>query len=58
MKKIQEFIYVNYGSRGLSSIEFLRDAMAYFNSRIEGRNEGKDIEQLLLEYLDLRKCVR
>lgn len=52
MKDINAFIK----TLGDPPIEFLRDAMAYFNSRVEIRNQGKTIEQLLREYVELRKA--
>lgn len=51
MKKIQQFVRDN----NEASIEFLRDALAYFNSRVETRNEDKTIEELLAEYVEVRK---
>lgn len=53
MKKIEQFIQQNYLGN-LSSIEFLRDAMAYFNSRTEERNAEKSFNELFMEYLKIR----
>lgn len=50
MLTIQKFIDANYDS----SIDFFRDALAYLNSRVESRNEGKPIVQLLMEYVEIR----
>lgn len=51
MQNIQQFINDN----NLSSIDFLRDAIAFYNSRIESRNEGQTLEELLTDYVQLRK---
>lgn len=57
MLKIQKFIDDNYRG-GLASIEFLRDAMAYMNSRVEERNADKPISQLLIEYVEVRGVLK
>lgn len=49
MKKINSVIAADYAG---NSVQFLREAVEFFNSRAEGRNEGKSPRQLLEEFAD------
>lgn len=48
MEKIQYFIETQ---TALTAVDFLREAVAYFNHRAERRNDSKAVDQLLTDYM-------
>jgi len=48
-KKIAEFIASRYPN---NDVQFLRDAIAFFNARAEDINQNRHYESLLLDFID------
>lgn len=50
MKRLFSVYNQYYKNRGKSGIDFLRDAVGYFNARNETLNENQSIFSLLLDW--------